>query len=277
MTASFVIALREVLEAALIVGIIIGILKRTNQYIYYRMVWYGVTAGVIMSVIGALLFERLAGGFSGRAEELFEGITMIMGSLLITTLIIWVMRRRNFNQQIKDKVNEHLYNARPLSIFFMVLVAILREGIETVIFLESASLVSGGNNLLAAMLGIVVAIVLGITIYFGFLKINLRNFFTTTSFILAFFAAGLMAHGVHELQEVGAVPILVEHVWDINPTVAATNYYPLFHEDGHIGSFLKGLFGYNGNPNLLEVLVYLLYVITIIYFWKSTNRKTLSS
>ncbi|MFA6307749.1 MAG: FTR1 family protein [Patescibacteria group bacterium] len=272
MIASFIITLRETLEAALIVGIVIGILKRSGQYIYYRMVWYGVLAGIALSILGAALFQRFVGGFSGSAEELFEGITMIVGSILITTLIIWVMRRKDINSNIKDKINNHLYNARPLSIFFMILVAVLREGIETVIFLESASLASGENNLWAALSGIVVAVVLGIAIYFGFLHINIKRFFAITSIILIFFAAGLLAHGVHELQEVGVLPVFIEQIWDINPSVFVDGVYPLWHENGYIGSFLKGLFGYNANPSLLELLSYILYIIVIAYFWKKAGQ-----
>ena len=274
MTASFIITLRETLEAALIVGIVIGVLKRSNQYIYYRMVWYGVLAGIALSVLGAAFFQRLAGGFSGRAEELFEGITMLVGGFLITTLIVWVMHRGNFNQELSNKTNEHVYKARPLSIFFMVLVAILREGIETVIFLQSASLVSGDKNLWGALLGIVLAIGLGVALYFGFLRINLKKFFYTTSIILIFFAAGLIAHGVHELQETGILPILTAEVWDINPAVLADGNYPLWHEKGIGGHFLVGLFGYNGNPTGLEVMSYVLYLLGIAYFWhKMINKK----
>lgn len=273
MTASFIITLRETLEAALIVGIVIGVLKRSNQSIYYRMVWYGVLAGVALSVLGAALFQRLAGGFSGRAEELFEGITMLVGGFLITTLIVWIIHRGNFNQELSNKTNEHVYQARPLSIFFMVLVAILREGIETVIFLQSASLVSGDKNLWGALLGIVLATGLGVALYFGFLRINLKKFFYTTSIILVFFAAGLIAHGVHEFQEVGVLPILTAEVWDINPTVLVDGSYPLWHEKGIGGHFLVGLLGYNGNPTGLEVIVYIFYMVVIVCLWNKISRK----
>lgn len=271
MTASFIITLRETLEAALIVGIIIGFLKRTKQYNYYKMVWYGVAAGIILSIFGAILFQEFAGGFSGRSEELFEGITMIVGGILVTTLVVWVMRRRNFVERLIDKVAHHTSKAKPWAFFFMVLVAILREGIEIVIFLQSASMVSSDKSLLGALLGIVVAIVLGLALYFGSLKIDLKRFFSITGVILILFAAGLLAHGVHELQEAKVMPVLIEEVWDINPTVLVEGAYPAWHEKGSIGGFFKGLFGYNGNPSLMELITYIVYLSGIAYFWRKVT------
>jgi len=85
---------------------------------------------------------------------------------------------------------------------------------------------------------------------------------------LVLFAAGLVAHGVHEFQEAAVIPYVVEEVWDINPAVAAGGVYPLMHENGLIGSFLKGLFGYNGNPSLLEVLFYVSYLALIFFIYR---------
>jgi len=264
MTASFIITLRETLEAALIVGIVIGFLKRTKQYSYYKMVWYGVASGLILSILGAWLFQSFAGGFSGRAEQLFEGITMVVGSILVTTLIVWVMHKQNISLHLSKQVAIHLDNARPWGIFFMVLIAVLREGIEIVIFIQSMNISTADNNLLGAILGIIIASGLGIAFYLGSLKMNLKKFFSITGAILILFAAGLLIHGVHELQEAGVIPIFIEEVWNINN---------ILNENGHIGSFLKHLFGYNANPSLIEVITYILYILGISYFWRRANRK----
>ncbi len=146
----------------------------------------------------------------------------------------------------------------------------------TVIFLGASSFVSADNNLLGALLGIVVAILVGSLVFFGSMKVNLKIFFNATSILLIFFAAGLVAHGVHELQEAQLIPTAVEHVWDINPPANGDNSYPLLHEKGCIGSLFKGLFGYNGNPSLVEVLSYAAYLALAIMLWKRMNgaRKT---
>lgn len=264
MITSFIITLRETLEAALIVGIVIGFLKRTKQYGYYSMVWYGVAAGVVLSVLGAWLFQGFVGGFIGRTEQLFEGLTMIIGSILVTTLIVWVMHRQNISEHLNNQIAKHLDEAKPWGIFFMILIAVLREGVEMVIFIQSINIVSQGNSLLGVILGIIIAVGLGIALYLGSLKINLKKFFTITGAILILFAAGLLIHGVHELQEAGILPIFVEQVWNINN---------ILNENGHLGSFLRHLFGYNANPSLLEVITYVLYMLGISYFWRRSSRQ----
>ena len=85
---------------------------------------------------------------------------------------------------------------------------------------------------------------------------------------MIFFAAGLVAYGIHELQEAGVIPIIIEHVWDINPPLNPDGSYPLLHENGYIGSILKGLLGYNGNPSLIEVLSYSIYLVLVLGLWR---------
>jgi high-affinity iron transporter len=155
-----------------------------------------------------------------------------------------------------------------------VFVAILREGIETVIFLGSASFTSADNTMIGAVAGIVVAIIAGYAIFVGAMNVNLKQFFTLTSLLLILFAAGLVAYGVHELQEAGVIPIVIEHVWDLNPPLHADGSYPLFHENGHIGSLLKGLFGYNGNPSLIEVVSYLGYLGLVVVLWRKQEYRS---
>jgi len=104
------------------------------------------------------------------------------------------------------------------------------------------------------------------------MKINIKKFFNITSILLILFAAGLVAHGVHELQEANIIPMGIEHVWDINPPVNPDGSYPLMHEKGYIGSIFVGLFGYNGNPSLIEVLSYLFYLAIVFVLWKNIEK-----
>jgi high-affinity iron transporter len=266
MLQSFIILFRETLEAALVIGIVLGYLVRTGQTEYRKSVYLGLAAGVAASILGALGFRLLAGGFSGRAEEIFEGITMLAGAVLLTTLIIWIIRKSAHTAELERKVAARIDGTRRAGLFLLIFFAVLREGIESVIFLSAARFASGQNNLLGAGLGLVVAAVLGFLLFRGALRINLRSFFTVTNILLILFAAGLVAGGVHELQEAGLIPIFVEHVWDINPTVAG-EVYPVLHENGLVGSIAKGLFGYNGNPSLIEVFAYLVYLMAVLSLW----------
>ena len=280
MLETFLITSRETLEASLVVGIVLAYLMKSGNDKYRKTVWYGVGAGVILSLIVAWLFVTLAGGFEGFAEELFEGVTMLIGAFLLTTMILWMMQQRNVAMHIREKVDKHLEHVSPFfshwGIFLLIVIAILREGVETVIFLNAIEF-SNGINLLGGFLGVAVAIVIGYLFFVGSKKMNMKKMFTISSVLLILFAAGLVAHGVHELQEAGVVPIIAEHIWDINPTVVTEGTYPMLHEKGAVGGFMKGLFGYNGNPNLLEVISWLVYLIGVSLLWWKVEKKSLAA
>ncbi len=253
---------RETLEAALIAGIVLSFLVKAYLTEYKKIVYMGVAAGVAMSIVGAFLFNSIAGGFSGRNEELFEGITMIFGASLLTTMILWMMSQKNITKDLEDRVTVEVSKTRKFGLFFLVFISVLREGIESVIFLAALRFATKKSNLLGAGLGIAAAILLGYLIFAGSRKINIKKFFFITGIVLILFAAGLIALGVHELQEAHIIPQLIEHVWDINPSVNPDGSYPLLHDKGYIGSFFKGLFGYDGNPSLIEVVIYMSYMIS---------------
>ncbi len=271
MVASFLITFREVLEAALVVGIVLGYLARTGLTRHNRVVYAAIAAGVGASGLGAFLFVRWAGGFEGRAEELFEGVIMLVGAALLTTMILWMMRQRHIAAELEARVAASLRGPSRAGLFGVVFVAILREGIETVLFLSAASLASPENNLIGAVAGLVAAVALGYALFVGSLKISLRSFFAVTNVLLILFAAGLVGMGVHELQEAGVLPTVVEHVWDINPPAPDGGPYPILHERGALGSILRGLFGYNGNPSLLEVVAYGAYLAAVAALWRRSD------
>lgn len=267
MIASLVITFREALEAALIVGIVLSYLTRTGQTRYRSVVFLAVGAAVAASLAGAAAFTRIAGGFTGRAEQIFEGATMLLGAALLTTMILWMMRQRGIASELSERVATEVAQAHRLGLFLLVFVSVLREGIETVIFLGAASL-AAGSSLFGALAGLLSAGVLGYLIFAGSRRLELKKFFTVTSILLILFGAGLVAQGVHELQEAGILPMLVEHVWDINPPLNAGGSYPLLHENGYLGSIFKALLGYNGNPSLLEVVTYLSYLLVVFVLWR---------
>ena len=272
MIPSFIITFRETLEAALIFGIIISFLSRTKQTKYNNIVYLGAVSGIIGSIIGAFLFNHVAGGFSGKAEQIFEGFTMLIGAVLLTTMILWMMRQKQVAKELETKVSTEITEAHKLGLFSLVFIAIFREGIETVIFLGASSFVSGDNTIIGAVLGIVTAVLLGYLVFVGSMKINLKKFFNGTSILLILFAAGLVAHGVHELQEAGIIPVVIEHLWDINPALNPDGTYSVLHEKGLLGSIFVSLFGYNGNPSLLEALSYFAYLILVFLLWKNIEK-----
>jgi high-affinity iron transporter len=272
--ATFLITFRETLEAALIVGIILAFLKQIKAVKFNNIVYLGIAAGLTLSVILAYIFETYLGGFTGKTEELFEGTIMLVAAGLITMMIFWMKRQKSVSEKLKNKVQGHIEKQYPLGIFMLTALSVGREGIETVIFLNAAQFADEGTNLFwSGILGVILAIALGYAIFATAKKVSLKHFFNGTSALLILFAAGLTAHGIHELQEAGIVPIIIEHLWDLNPAVITEGIYPAFHEKGAIGSFFKALFGYNGNPSLIEVLTYLTYLGAIGLLYKKPFGK----
>ena len=212
MIPSFIITFRETLEAALIVGVILSYLFKIRQIKYNNIVYVGIGSAIVASIIGAIIFNNLAGGFTGRAEEIFEGVTMLVGAVLLTTMIIWMMKQKQMMVKLEDKVATEIGEAHKFGIFSLVFIAVLREGVETVIFLEAANFVSSGNNLVGALAGIIAAIFVGYLMFVAARRINIKKFFNVTSILLILFAAGLIAHGIHEFEEAGVIPIVIDHV-----------------------------------------------------------------
>ena len=265
MTAALIITLRETLEAALVVGIVLAYLKKTKNAHHVKYVWGAVVLGVLLSVGLAYVFETYFGGFEGAAEQIYEGIMMITAAILLSWMIVWMMKQRSgIKKALESKAAAHIEEDHPMGIFFLVLVSVLREGIETVIFLKAAMLVGGGEGVLGgAVIGVLLAIVLAFALFRGVAKIPLRKVFTATSVLLILFAAGLLAHGVHEFQEAGMISIVNEHVWDMNSVL---------DEKGAVGGLMKGLFGYNGNPSLIEVGSYVFYLVLAGFVWKRMDK-----
>lgn len=273
MISSFIITFRETLEAALIVGIVLSYLVKTKRERYNNIVYIAVVSAVVASIIGAFLFNSLAGGFTGRAEEIFEGVAMLFAAFLLTFMILWMMKQRHIVIDLHRKVDTEIQEQHKFGLFLLVFISVLREGIETVIFLGAASFVAARENSIGgALLGIIAAIILGYFLFVAGKKLNLKKFFNVTSIILILFASGLVAHGIHEFQEAKILPTYVEHVWDINPPTNPDGSYPALHEKGSVGIILKGLLGYNGDPSLIEVLSYIAYIILIIFLWRNIEK-----
>ena len=262
MLESFLVTSRETLEASLVVGIVLGYLNRTNNLNYRKTVYYGIVFGILTSILAAFVFTIFAGGFEGTAEQIFEGTTMLIGAILLTTMILWMMQQRHIAKDIEGKVEKHLMGSQPffshIGIFMLIFVAIIREGVETVIFLNAVNYASG-INFLGGTLGIIAAIAIGYLFFISTRKINLKRLFNISSIMLILFAAGLVAHGFHELEEAGLVSGIITPLFDINNILS---------EKGVVGGFLKGLFGYNANPSLLEVIAYASYLAMIFLVYK---------
>jgi high-affinity iron transporter len=266
MLPAYILSLREGLEAALIVGIVLGALRQMRRPDLRSAVWAGVFSAVLLSLGAGALLSLLGLSFAGRAEEIFEGFTMLLAAGILTWMIFWMNRQaRSLKADLESGV-QHAATGGRGSLFGLAFLAVLREGVELALFLSAAAFASDGLQTLAgALLGLGTAILLGWSLFATAVRLDLRRFFGVTGVLLVFFAAGLVAHGVHEFNEAGWIPAVIEHVWDINPVLS---------EDSFAGQLLKALFGYNGNPSLTEVLAYLAYFVILFFGLRRTRRQT---
>lgn len=260
MGPTFLITLREGLEAGLILAIILAYLRSTNQRPHFRTVLVAAVAAIAVSLgVGAAIFA-IAGEFEGRAAEVFEGSAMLAAAGVLSWMIVWM---RQQSTRIKSSLEREMAEAIGMgSVLALALIpfsAILREGLEMAVFLFAATRTSTPlESTVGATAGAIVAIGLTWGIYSGGYRVNLRAFFNVTGILLVLFAAGLLAHGIHELQEAAVLPTFIEHVWDVNHVV----------DDGSgVGLWLKALLGYNGNPSLLEVIAYPTYLAVASWYF----------
>ena len=266
MIASFLLSLREGLEAALIIGMLLGTLRKMEHAQGRSMVWLGTVAAVVVSLIAGVALHLLGASFEGRAEEIFEGIAMLLAAGMLTWVIFWMRSHaKAIGEKLEADVKQAIIKENKSMLFGLAFLAVVREGIELAIFLTAATFTAeAGQVLLGFALGMVAVALISWALFKSLVRLDLQKFFQVTSILLVLFAAGLVAHGVHELNEVGWIPSIVEHVWDMNH---------ILDEKAFVGGIMKALFGYNGNPSLTEVISYGLYFVAIAFSFRWLNTK----
>lgn len=256
-TPTFVLLLREGLEASLIVGILLAYLVAVGRRDRFGSVWLGVASAVAISVaVGAVLFVTRS-KFEGRAEEIFEGLASLAAVGVLTGMVFWMRSNAiNLKRSLQNKVSEALGAPGRLAVASLAFLVVGREGIETVLFMfATVGQVGAVGGAVGAALGLALAIALGIGIYLGGVRINLHLFFTWTGAVLLVIAAGLLAFGLHELIEAQVFPAGVERIWVLG-------FLP---DDSGIGEFLKTLVGYNADPALTEFICWAGYLLVVGY------------
>ncbi|MBL8044953.1 MAG: FTR1 family protein [Anaerolineales bacterium] len=258
MFVSFLLTLREGLEAALIVGIIFGYLRKLGQTQYYRWAGNGVLAAVVLSAVLAFGITVIGAELEGPAEQLFEGVTMMLAVAVLTWMIFWMRSQaRTLKSTIEGEVQKAILGGTAWGLAAATFLAVFREGVETALFLGAAAFqTSGLETLVGALIGLSVAAVVGNLIYASAVRLNVRLFFDVTSLLLLVFAAGLFMHGIHEFQELGLLPEVIKPLWDTSAFAS---------ESSLLGQFLRTLVGYTPTPSLVEILAYVAYwLITLL-------------
>jgi high-affinity iron transporter len=257
MLPAVVIGFREGLEAALIVGIVIGYLVKIDQRAHIKMAWAGVGAAALASALVAVGITLVGAELVGRPEQIFEGTTMFLAVAVLTWMIFWMRTQaRALKTSLEKDIRAAVSSGVAWGLFWLAFVAVFREGVETALLLSaSAFTTAGASTFSGAVLGLALAMALGWAIYASTVGLNVSLFFNVTSVLLLFFAAGLLTNGVREFQEASLLPLTIAHVWDMRP---------LLNEESVLGEILKALFGYNGSPSLLEVITYVGYWVVAL-------------
>jgi len=276
---SFLVAFRESLEAALIVVIIAAYLKKIGKTNLNRYLYIGTWAAIAASVILAWIVQAIYGGLGGIAAETFEGAASLMATAVLTYMIFWMAKNaQKIKGELQKKIDIAITKGQLFGIATLAFVAVFREGLETVLFLTATFLLDPLGAMIGVLIGFVVVVLLAMFLMKGVYKLDIRKFFQYTSIMLIVFAAGLAGYGIHELIEAGEgagikFGILGQQAFNINPAMNPDGTYPLLHENGAVGSILKALVGYDGNPEWLRVLVYVGYWLIVGTYLLKTYRK----
>jgi high-affinity iron transporter len=266
MLASFLITFREALEAALVIGIIAAYVAKIGRKDLNRYIYAGIIGAIIASMGVAFAFKVVYGELEGTAEQLFEGGVAFAASVVLTYMIFWMAQNsKKIKGEVQEKIDVSISKGEMLGIAALSFIAVFREGVETVLFLGTQAINAPFDTILGFVSGALAVVLLSLVMFKGIYRLDMSRFFKYTSILLILFSAGLIATGVHELNEAGIIPPVVEHVWN-------TSY--LLSENGLIGSSLKSLIGYNANPSLTEVLAYLGYWTIIgIFVYRTYKTK----
>jgi high-affinity iron transporter len=262
MGSSFLITLREGLEIALVLAIIVAYLHKTGRGDRLGSVWAGSAAAAVVSVITGFIFYQVVGEFEGKWEQFIEGTLAFAAVGVLTWMIFWMRgNARGIKSELHGKIDAAI-DGSGAALGAIAFVAVAREGFETVLFLLGAetSSASGVEVVIGGLLGLAVAAVVGFLFYLGSDRVDLRKFFNWTGLLLILFAAGLFAKGVHEFREF----FEFEGAWYSDPVWEITSG-PL--AEGWTYDFLKGLFGWSSDPERIRVAAYFAFLVPALWFY----------
>lgn len=269
MLGSFLVVLREGFESSLLVAIVLAYLAQTGRKDAARGVWYGIGGAVLVSIIVSGVLFATASGLEGPAGIYFKAGTMWLAVGFLTYMVLWMRRQsRTMAQGIRRNVDAAVERGGILALAMLVFVMVLREGIETGLFIVGVTQNSTPLGVgIGAVAGIAAAIGLGYAVYVGGRKINLGAFFKITGVLLIVVAAGLLARGIAMVEIGGIIPAFFYPVWDLSSVAALTSA-------SVSGQFLTAFLGWDAKPDLLEVGVWSVYLLAVGYVFLRPHTRT---
>ena len=267
MGESLLISLREGFEAALVVSIVLAAVRRTAPE-QTRAVWVGTGVALAVAVVAGLVLHVTIDGLEGTARQRTFAAICVAAAALLTWMIFWMRSHaRTLKGTLEERAGEALAGGSGLALAFVAFVAVLREGLETALFLISTTANSEGADVVAGTLvGLAIAVVLGWVVYVGGTRFDLRRFFIVTGVLLVLFAGGLLDRAVGLLQGAGDV-----HSWD--DSLYDLTRYGWLTGRTQSGRFLSGILGWDAQPSVEQAAVYLAYVIPVAVLFLRGYRR----
>lgn len=260
MIGNYLIGLREGLEAVLIVVLLVAYLTKSGRRNLLPQIWAGIGVAVLIALGFGALLTFGPKGLTFEAQEIIGGSLSIIAVGLVTWMIFWMAKAsKTLNQDLKNQVDKAA-GGSAIALVLVGALAVGREGLETALFIWAAARATGETwqPLVGAFCGILTAIALGILLNRGVLKISLSKFFTWTGALLVIVAGGVLAYGIHDLQEAGVLPGLHHLAFDVSETIAPS---------GLLGTLLKGVFNFSPATTWLEASAWLLYVLPVMFLY----------
>ncbi len=269
MFTNFLIGLREGLEASLVIGILVAYLIKTGRRDLLRQVWMGVGGAVAVSLIAGAALTFGQRGLTFTAQETIGGVLSIVAVAFVTWMIMWMVRTsRTLKGELESRVDA-VAGTQRYGLVVVAALAVGREGLETALFLWAATQAagSGPRPLIGATVGLAIAIALGVAITKGAVHLNLSAFFTWTAVGLIFVAAGVLAYGIHDLQEANVIPGLNNLAFDVSAQLRPDSWY---------AALLKGTLNFTPVTTQAQAWAWVLYVgAAMTGFWITRRRSSL--
>ncbi|MCM0619729.1 iron uptake transporter permease EfeU [Nocardioides bruguierae] len=272
MLGNFLIGLREGLEATLVVSILVAYLVKSGRSHLLPRIWVGVAAAIAVCVAITVGLGLLGRQLTFQSQEIIGGTLSIVAAAFVTWMIFWMAgAARTIGAELRGQVDAAAQGSA-LGLVLVAVLAVGREGLETTLILWSNTRQATGSALgeqtatpvVAALLGIATSIVLGYLLYRGAISINLTKFFTWTGALLIFVAAGVLAYGIHDLQEAGILPGLNSYAFDVSGVISAGSW---------LGTLLKGIFNFSPQTTWLEAIAWVAYVVPVLTLFVRRVRK----
>lgn len=266
--SSLLIGLREGLEAALVVSILVAFLVKTERRAALRWVWPGIAAAVVLSIAFGAVLTYTTAQLSFEQQELLGGSLSIIAVAFVTAMIFWMRKAsKSIAAELRGKMDEALA-VGPLAVLLLSFLAVGREGLETAVFFyATVQSAQGGTTqpLIGFAIGIAIAITIAYLLYRGAVRFDLGKFFTITGVLLVFVAAGVLGYGLHDLQEAAFLPGLNTLAFDASSVLPETSWY---------GALLKGIFNYSQQTTVLQAIAWGAYVVIVLpLFLRRTTPK----